>query len=158
MKQTARLLGIGLLLNALCACAATTSATSPQDLPLLHSWSGTYPVSALHKLPAGQQHNRNGYIADAPSFAAVWGLFMPAEPQPKIDFANHLVIFSRNVRFFNRTSIVKAQLKDGVLDVLAIATMSAQPIRERVAMAIAVIPREGIERLRADKETLIGID
>lgn len=59
------------------------------------------------------------------------------------------IVFSRNVEFYNRTSIVKIILKDGAIEIIAMETMSALPIEEKVAMILAVIPRAGISSITA---------
>jgi hypothetical protein len=60
-----------------------------------------------------------------------------------------MVVFYRNVAFYNRTNIFKANLEDGVLDVLAMETMSALPIEDKVAMALVVVPRAGVKFIQA---------
>ena len=158
MKSTHWLLVASLLVLGLTACAAAApSEKPPRELPLLHSWSGTYPVAELGRLPTGQQQNANGYIGDAASFAAVWQAYMPGQPLPQIDFAQNLVLFSRNLRFFNRTSIVKVKLSAGVAEILAIATMSAQPIKDRLAMAMVDVPRQGIKAVRLKRTEILTI-
>jgi hypothetical protein len=75
----------------------------------------------------------------------VWQAFKPGEEVPEVDFSKHLVVFSRNVSFYNRTSIAKVTLKDGVADFLAIETLSSMPIEDKAGMAMAVIPRDGVK-------------
>lgn len=65
-----------------------------------------------------------------------------------MNFGKNLVVFRRNVDFYNRTRIFKVTLRNGA-DVLAMETMSAIPIADKVAMAMAVIPRAGVKFLRA---------
>ena len=124
------------------------------DIPLIEKWSGDYPVSGLEKLPAGQQDRGAGYIGDAETFVPVWRLFMPTEILPAIDFSKNIVVFSRNIQFYNRTSILKVTLQSGTAEILAMETMSAMPIKEKVAMSMAVIPREGILAIQAGTETI----
>lgn len=66
-----------------------------------------------------------------------------------MDFSSNIVVFVRNMRLYNRTNIFKTALKDGVLEVLAMETMSAIPITDKVAMAMAVVPRQGIQFIQA---------
>ena len=54
----------------------------------------------------------------------------------------------------NRTSIFKVELRDGSAEILAMETMSALPIEEKVAMAMAVIPREGVTAIQAGTERI----
>ena len=135
-----------LLLNGLMAFAQDSES---KDLPILLKWSGDYPVSELHRLPKGQRESRVGYIADLETFMAVWRAFKPGEKVPEVAFRQDLVIFSRNVDFYNRMSIGKVTLKDGIAEVLVIETMSALPIEDKVAMALAVIPRAGVHFIRS---------
>jgi hypothetical protein len=64
-----------------------------------------------------------------------------------VDFNKNFIVFSRNVEFYNRTSIVKIILKDGAIEIIAMETMSALPIEDKVAMALAVIPLAGISSI-----------
>ena len=69
-------------------------------------------------------------------------------------FQKHLVVFSRNVTFYNRIGIVKALLRDGVAEILVMETMSAQPIENKVGMALAVIPRPGVKYIKVGKDRI----
>ena len=51
--------------------------------------------------------------------------------------------------FYNRISIFKITLKDGVIEILAMETRSALPIEDKVAIDLAVIPRAGVEYIQA---------
>jgi hypothetical protein len=128
------------------------SEKAPQTIALKASWQGDYPVDALRRLPIGQRETATGYITDAATFASVWRAFRPDEVVPHVDFEQDLVVFARNVNFYNRTRIATVQIKDGVLQVLAVETMSAHPIEDKVAMALAVIPRKDIERIPFGKK------
>ena len=133
------------------AVAADDSAV---DLPVLRRWTGDYPVARLGLLPERQRGTRVGYFGDRCAFAKVWKAFRPGEDLPAVDFGGNLVVFSRNVRFFNRTSIAKVRLRDGVAEILAIETLSAIPIGDNVAMALAEVPRAGIRFLAAAPEPI----
>jgi hypothetical protein len=136
-------------------CASTkTINTASINIPLLEKWSGDYPVSQLERLPAGQQDKAAGYIGDMGTFIPVWRAFMPAEILPAVDFSQNIVVFTRNTVFYNRTLILKVALQDDTADILAMETMSAIPIEEKVAMAMAVIPREGIRAILAGTEKI----
>jgi hypothetical protein len=113
------------------------------------SWSGDYPVAELTRLPEGQQQSGVGYLGSAAMFETVWTAFKPGEALPSVDFGKHVVVFHRNVAFYNRTRIFKVTLRDGVAEVLAMETMSAIPITDKVAMAMAVIPRADVKFLRS---------
>ena len=50
---------------------------------------------------------------------------MPGAETPHVDFGADLVLFARNVKFYNHTSIAAVKLKNGVLDVVAMETIAA---------------------------------
>jgi hypothetical protein len=129
-------------------------AGEPGDIPIFHKWSGDYPVVHLNRLPEDVRKSRVGYIGDAEVFAAVWQAFKPEETVPEVDFSRNLVVFSRNVDFYNRTSIFKITLKEGVADILAMETRSARPIEDNVAMAMAVIPRADVKFIQTGNQQI----
>jgi len=124
----------------------------PVVLPVSRTWTGDYPVAELDRLPEGQRRSRVGYLGDEKAFAAVWKALKPGEDVPDVDFGGNIVVFSRNVVFYNRTNILKVTLKEGVAEILAMETMSALPIEDKVAMALAEIPRVGVRFLKAGDE------
>jgi hypothetical protein len=133
---------------------AMAQEVQPKDLPILQKWTGDYPVSAIPRLPEGQRSSAVGFIGNGETFGAVWDAFEPWEIVPRVNFGTQLVVFSRNVAFYNRTSILKITLRDGVAEVLAAETMSARPIEDKVGMALAVILRAGIKFIQAGKERI----
>ena len=136
-------------------CATTNTINSaPINIPLLEKWSGDYPVPELGRLPEGQQNAGTGYIGDAKTFIPVWRAFMPKEILPVVDFGKNIVVFTRNTEFYNQTFILKAALQDGTVEIITMKTLSAIPIKERIAMAMAVIPRDGIMAIQADTEKI----
>ena len=136
-------------------CATTgTGKMEPVEVSLLETWSGDYPVSELVRLPAGQQDTMAGYIGNAETFAPIWHVFMPNETLPAVDFRKNIIIFTRNVQFYNRTSILKVLLKESTAEIFAMETMSAIPIEDKVAMAMAVIPRQGVRAIQAGTEKI----
>lgn len=132
--------------------------SKPEDLTILESWSGDYPVAKLDLLPAGQQQNRVGYIGDAAVFARIWQDFMPGDVLPDIDFSSNLVVFNRNIAFYNRTRVFKVTLDGGVVEILAMETMSAMPVEDKVSMAMAVVPRAGIKSIRLDETSVQPVE
>jgi len=138
-----------------------TKADSPQavsgEAEILQSWQGDYPVDQLQLLPEKQREQAVGFIDDAETFEAVWKAFKPNEDVPEIDFKANLVLFARNTQFYNRISIGKVNVKNGVAEVLAMETMSAMPIEDKVAMSLVVVPRQGIAAIQTgDKNILIN--
>ncbi|MCP4256771.1 MAG: hypothetical protein GY774_04490 [Planctomycetes bacterium] len=126
----------------------------PKELPILQQWSGDYPVSELRRLPENLRTSSVGFLANAETFAGVWQAFQPNEKIPDVDFKSNLVVFTRNTDFYNRTSIMKVTLQKGAADVIAMETMSALPIEDKAAMAMAVIPRAGVRFIRAGQNLI----
>ncbi len=116
---------------------------------ILQFWHGDYPVDGLEMLPEEASQPGTGYIADPKVFEMVWTAFKPDEPVPVIDFESNLVIFVRNIQYFNRISIGKIKLKEGVAEVLAMETRSAMPIEDRVAISMVEVSRHGIIGIQA---------
>jgi hypothetical protein len=81
-------------------------------------------------------------------FCFQWKAFKPGEAVPEIDFTTNRVLFARNIQFYNRISIGKVSVKDGVAEVLAMETLSAMPIEDRIAMSLVVVAGDGINGLR----------
>ncbi len=52
-----------------------TAGALPANLSIVNKWDGDYPVSALKKLPRGQQKTVGGYIGDGSTFAACLEIF-----------------------------------------------------------------------------------
>lgn len=139
-----------MMLTVVTGCSNTPVAdTPPTELAISQSWSGDFPVAELKRLPEGQQLSRVGYLGSAAAFESAWAVFKPDEVVPAIDFGKDMVVFHRNVDFYNRTRIFKVTLKDGVAEVLAMETLSAIPVTDKVAMAMAVIPRAKVKFLQA---------
>lgn len=158
MKRLSLLLFTVLLLCLISCAPAPSTDSGPRDLVIGGSWQSDYPVAALDRLPAGQQQNRVGWIGEDSTFIRVWDVFMPDEPVPEVDFTKSLVVFTRNVDFYNRTNIFKVTLENGIIEILAMETMSAMPIEEQVAMAMAVVPRNGVKAIRLDASTTVPVD
>lgn len=142
---------VGLL--PVCATPAG-HGNEPNTLPILESWHGDFAVSQLNRLPEGQRASRVGYLGDVVEFSNVWQVFKPGKKMPDVDFRRHLVVFFRNVAFYNRTAILKVILQNGVAEILARETMTALPIEDKAAMALAVIPRTGVKCIRTGNERI----
>ena len=135
----------------LVACT-TPPLTGPAEI--LQSWHGEFPVAQLNLLPDGQQTQGIGFIGDAPTFKGVWKAFQPGKNVPEINFKGNVVFFARNTQFYNRISIGQVKVEEGMAEVLAMETMSAMPIEEKVAMSMAVVARRGITALQIGDETV----
>jgi len=120
------------------------------EAEILQSWQGDYPVDKLQLLPEKQREQMVGFIDNAEIFAGVWEAFAPGEAAPEIDFKTNLVLFARNTQFFNRISIGKVNVKNGVTEVLAMETMSAMPIEDKVAISLVLVPRHGITAIQTN--------
>jgi hypothetical protein len=125
-----------------------TTKTLTGEAEILQSWQGDYPTAQLKLLPENQREQAVGFIDDTKVFAGVWNAFKPGEAVPEIDFTANLVLFARNSQFFNRISIGKVNITNGVAEVLAMETMSAMPIEDRVAMSLVVVSRKGITAIK----------
>ena len=148
--NTLRTLLAPMLLAVMAGCSTVPATNAPPtELAIAQSWSGDYPVAELKRLPEGQQQSASGYLVSAAAFVPVWAAFKPGEAVPAVDFGKQVVVFHRNVNYYNRTRIFKVTLKDGVAEVLAAETMSAIPITDKVAMAMAAIPRGGVKAIQA---------
>jgi hypothetical protein len=147
--NTLRTLLAGITLVVLAGCSNSPVADAPVELEITQAWSGDYPVSELSLLPEGQQASAAGYLGSAPAFASVWAALRPGQAVPAVNFRKQLVVFHRNVNFYNRTRIFKVLVRDDVAEVLAAETMSAIPVTDRVSMALAVIPRAGVKAIQA---------
>jgi len=154
IRWTGCLLTVAALVAFSCIGISSATPAPPVDLPVIQAWSGDYPVSQLDRLPEGQRQSRVGYLGDREAFASVWKAFKPGEEVPEADFGRNIVVFTRNVQFYNRTRILKVTLKDGVAEILAMETMSALPIEEKVAMALAEIPRSGVRFLQSGSDRI----
>jgi acid phosphatase (class A) len=136
-------------------CQAEAEALAHHSQPLdgeskiLQSWQGDYPVTHLGLLPEKQREQAVGFIAGAKTFEDVWKAFKPGEAVPEIDFKTNLILFTRNTQFYNRISIVKVSVTNGIAEVLAMETMSALLIEDKAAMAMAVIHRAGVKFIQA---------
>jgi hypothetical protein len=127
----------------------------PATRPILQKWVGDYPVAQLDRLPVGQSQSRVGYIGDAETFASVWQVLKPGTALPQVDFNKNLVVFVRNVTLYHHTLVEKVTLKDGVAEIVAAQPLTpAEPIRDRVALGLAVVPREGLKFIQADSEQI----
>ena len=118
------------------------------EAKILQSWQGDYPVAQLKLLPEKQREQGVGFISDAKTFAGVWKAFKPGEVSPEIDFKANLVLFTRNTQFYNRISIGKVNVTNGVAEVLAMETRSAMPIEDKVGMSMVVVSRKCIKSIR----------
>jgi hypothetical protein len=152
-----------LTLVLMCGCShantrmekiAHHSSAASGEVTILQSWQGDYPVAQLKLLPEGQREKPVGFINDAKTFEAVWEAFKAGEAVPKIDFKVNLVLFARNTQFYNRIRIGKVNVKNGVAEVLAMETMSAMPIEEKVGISLVVVARQGISGIQAGDEVI----
>jgi hypothetical protein len=149
------------LLAATAAAMLALSCSAPlwpgetqRVLPILQRWSGDFPVAQIDRLPEGQRRLRVGYFGDAESFARAWQGLKPDTAVPPVDFNSHIVVFARNLDRYRRTLITKVILTAGVVEIVAGETAAASPVEEKVALALALIPRAGVEFVQAGKERI----
>ncbi len=134
--------------------SAPAAKSGPRDVALLARWAGDYPVAELRRLPKTQRESGIGFVADPETFASVWQAFQAGEPIPVVDFEEQVVVFVRNTQFYNRVAIGKATMTDGELAVLAMETLSARPIEDKVAMALAVVSRAGLKSIQSGPSSI----
>jgi len=143
---------------ALSACthsmdqAAEPSQQAPEsraEVEIKQSWNGEYPVAQLAALPEKGYQKGTGYIDDPQTFIAVWSAFKPEDPVPDIVFHENLIIFVHNIQYYNHISIGKMILNNGVVEVIAMETLSARPIEDVVAMSMAVVSRAGVAGIKS---------
>lgn len=131
------------------------SADEPKvDVTIVQSWHGNFPVAQLELLPEAQRDSPVGYIDDEVIFKRIWSAFKPGEATPQVDFSNNLVVYVRNTQFYNILNIGKVTVEKGVAEVLAMETLSAMPIEDKVAMSLAEIPRKGITGLKSRDQVI----
>ena len=124
------------------------------EAKILQSWQGDFPVAQLKLLPEGQREQPVGFIGDAKTFEGLWKAFKPRENVPEIDFKTNLVLFTRNTQFYNSIRIAKVNVRNGVAEVLAMETLSAMPIKDKVAMSLVLVPRQGITALQSGDQII----
>jgi hypothetical protein len=66
----------------------------------------------------------------------------------------NLVLFARNTDFYNSIRIGKVNVKNGVTEVLAMETMSAIPIEDKVSMSMVVVEKQGISGIQCGNEVI----
>ena len=120
-----------------------------QEIKILQTWSGDYPVSKLDFLPEAQHDSPVGIIDNKLTFEHIWLVFKPGKDVPVIDFKVNLVLYVRNTQFYNRINIGKVKLENGVAEIVSMETLSALPIEDKVAMSLVVVPRKGITGLKS---------
>jgi len=147
-----------LLVHARFAIADNVHVSDTQitknNVKILQSWHGDYPVAQLDLFPESQRNSAVGYIFDKKSFESVWKAFKPGDAIPVIDFRTNLVFFARNTQFYNRIRIGQVIVKKSVAELIAMETMSALPIEEKVAMSIVVVNRKGITGLKVGSKVV----
>ena len=65
-----------------------------------------------------------------------------------------MLLFARNTQFYNSIRIGKVNVKNGVAEVLAMETMSAVPIEDKVAMSLVVVAGEEITGIRSGDQII----
>ena len=147
-SMLSRILLVLICTGILVGCRRVDTQLFTGEVEILQSWQGDYPVDRLNVFPEGQRDLGIGTITDPGTFENVWKALKPDEVVPEIDFKDELVLFARNTQFFNRVRIGKVNVTNGVAEVLAMETLSAMPIEDKVAMSLAVVPRKGIQSIK----------
>lgn len=137
-----------LLLSVLFLISSCSQAVESQPetfrfpVPVLDSVGGDFPVAALSLLPDGQQNAPVGYLDTQLQLDRILANITPSGSlSQKVDFETQIVLFARNTNFYNRISIGQVLFEGETLKLVAMETMSARPIRDKVAISLVVIPR-----------------
>jgi hypothetical protein len=117
-------------------------------------WNADYPVAELDRLPAAVRDAPVGYIADPETFASVWKAFEPELVPPPVNFDTELILFARNVDFYNSLSIVQVGVNEGVAEPVVRETRSTTPVTDLVAMSMVLVVRSGIIAVKANGEVV----
>ncbi len=62
--------------------------------------------------------------------------------------------YNEDCRLFAAPRFGKVNVKNGVAEVLAMETMSAMPIEDKVAMSLVAVPRSGITAIQTGDEII----
>ena len=144
---------VSILLNT-CSEKQQLPADSPSEITILQQWDGDYPADSLEALPDYGRDLPVGYLTDAAMFARIWKIFKPDVNVPEVDFADNIVVYYRNITYYNRTSIFKLNLQQGILEILARETLSAMPIDDKVAVSLVVIPAKDIHFIKTGEQKI----
>ncbi len=144
-----------ILANACVMAGGPAVAAEDGPVQLHGTLSGDLPVSALGQLPAGQQDQAVGVITDQARLDAVLQSLQAGDQTlPEVDFSSQIVLFTRNTVFYNRLSIGQVLRKGDTLTILAMETMSARPITDKVAISLAVIEKAGARYIDSGGQTV----
>lgn len=134
---------------AVWACQPTVNnGTSKINKEILQQWQGDLPVSSLVLLPSESHQAGVGYINNTTWLKTIWPHLQLEIDTPNIDFKQNIIVYHYNTQFYNRNRIFKVEVHSGIAEVLAMETLSATPIEDKVAFSMAVISREGINSLK----------
>ena len=154
--SVSRLIRVFVLLFALIlpsACVTATNDVSKElagPVPILGTLSGDFPVSALEMLPDGQQDQSVGYLRSQKQLDTVLQSIQVGDRTfPSVDFSSQIVLYTRNTVFYNRLSIGQVLREGETLTIVAMETMSAMPITDKVAISLVTIERDGAKFLDA---------
>ena len=144
------------------ACATVTDADpGVKDGPvaILGTLSGDLPTAALKKLPEGIQQQSVGYFSSQKQLDAVLPAILAGDRTlPAVDFSSQIVLFTKNTQFYNRLRIGQVLREGETLTVLAMETMSAMPITDKVAISFAIIERDGARFIAAREGNIAIVD
>jgi hypothetical protein len=126
-------------------------------LPILDRWSGDYPAADLHRLMEREDPSNGGYIGNEAAFVSFWNVFRRSSPVPAIDFDKNMVVFVIGERNWRQMFVAKATLKEGTAEIVADGYKSGFFSEDRVPIALAVIPRAGVQFVRVGKN-LIAVE
>ena len=133
-----------------CSLRLLPTSENNHQVPILAFLSGDFPVAAFDSLPKNQREAPIGFLGTQQQLDLVLEQINSAESLSyKVDFSTQIVLFVRNTVFYNRLSIGQVTLEDDTLKVTSVQTLSAIPIRGKVAISMVVVPRQGARYLES---------
>ena len=114
----------------------------------LQQWQGDLPLAVLKQLPPASYKAGMGYINNQKTLDVIWPAIQNDTAKPDINFEKNIIVYVYNREFYNRTRISKIEVRSGVAEIIAMETLSALPIKDKVAFAMVLIEKEGITGLQ----------
>jgi hypothetical protein len=118
------------------------------------TWSGDLATAQMGTVALGRSAEGFALVTSLTDWQALWALYQPKAAVPSVDFTTHFVVCLRNTEFYNRMRLGMGLVQKGVLEPLAMETMSARPIEDQVAVTFASFPRQGITSVKFRQTTL----
>lgn len=155
-----------LILLCACAFAAEAGAKNPfksltvarekeEYLPIQNRWGGYYPISQLGRFDEWHATPRGGCFFAGAMFASFWRVFKEEKTVPSVDFAKNMVVFVGGEGPHQQIVITKISIKEGVAEVGAAMRSSGSTHEDGWALALAVVPRDGVKLVRIGQQQIV---